>query len=91
MVLWVAIRRLKSSSVGAFTWSLLGGGGGGGGPVGGGADKKGGKKKEKKVPLVEFMYLVFTRMPGESCLGRLRSLYMYLCHVFQALINSPVC
>ena len=42
------------------------------------------------VPLVEFMYLVFTRMPGESYRRRLRSLLMYLCHVFRALINSLV-
>ena len=43
------------------------------------------------VPLVEFMYLVFTRMPGESYRRRLRSLLLYLCYVFRALINSPVC
>ena len=30
------------------------------------------------VPLVEFMYLVFTRMPGESYRGRLRSLLLVL-------------
>ena len=30
------------------------------------------------VPLVEFMYLVFTRMPGESYRRRLRSLLLYL-------------
>ena len=43
------------------------------------------------VPLVEFMYLVFTRMPGESYRGRLTSLLLYLCYVFRALINSLVC
>ena len=43
------------------------------------------------VPLVEFMYLVFTRMPGESYRRRLRSLLLYLCYVFRTLINSPVC
>ena len=43
------------------------------------------------VPLVEFMYLVFTRMPGESYRRRLRSLLLYLCYVFRALINSLVC
>ena len=43
------------------------------------------------VPLVEFIYLVFTRMPGESYRRRLRSLLLYLCHVFRALINSLVC
>ena len=38
--------------------------------------------KEEDVPLVEFMYLVFTRMPGESYRRRLRSLFLYLCYVF---------
>ena len=42
------------------------------------------------VPLVEFMYLVFTRMPGESYRWRLRSLLLYLCYVFRTLINSLV-
>ena len=37
------------------------------------------------VPLVEFMYLVFTRMPGESYRRWLRSLLLYLCYVFQVL------
>ena len=40
--------------------------------------------------LVEFMYLIFTRMPGESYRQGLRSL-LYLCYVFRALINSLVC
>ena len=43
------------------------------------------------VPLVEFMYLLFTRMPGESYRRRLSSLLLYLCYVFRALINSLVC
>ena len=43
------------------------------------------------VPLVEFMYLVFTRMPGESYRRRLRSLLLCLCDVFRTLINSLVC
>ena len=43
------------------------------------------------VPLVEFMYLVFTRMPGESYHRQPRSLLLYLCYLFQALINSFVC
>ena len=34
------------------------------------------------------MYLVFTRMPGESYRRRLRSLLLYLCYVFLELINS---
>ena len=45
----------------------------------------------ESLPLVEFMYLVFTCMPGESYRRRLRSLLLYLCCVFRALINSPVC
>ena len=40
------------------------------------------------VPLVEFMYLAFTRMPNESYRRRLRSLLLCLCDVFRALINS---
>ena len=43
------------------------------------------------VPLVEFMYLVFTRMPGESYRRRLGSLLLCVCDVFRALINSSVC
>ena len=43
------------------------------------------------VPLVEFMYLVFTRMPCESYRRRLRSFLLYLCYVFPAQINSLVC
>ena len=42
-------------------------------------------EKNEDVPLVEFMYLVFTRMPGESYRRRLRSLLLYLCYVFQAV------
>ena len=38
--------------------------------------------------LVEFMYLVFTRMRGESYRRRLKSLLLCLCDVFQALITS---
>ena len=43
------------------------------------------------VPLVEFMYRVFTRMPGESYRRRLRSLLLCLCCMFGALINPFVC
>ena len=46
---------------------------------------------EEDVPVLEFMYLVFTRKPGESYRRRLRSLLLYLCYVFRALINSLVC
>ena len=48
-------------------------------------------RQEQDVPLVEFMYLVFTRMPGKSYRRRLRSLLLYLCYVFLTLINSFVC
>ena len=34
------------------------------------------------------MYLAFTRMRDKSCRRRLRSLLLYLCYVFRALINS---
>ena len=40
------------------------------------------------VPLVEFMYLVFTRMLGESYCRRVMSL-LCLCDVFRAL--TPLC
>ena len=40
------------------------------------------------VPVVELMYLVFTRMPGESYRRRLRSLLLYLCYVFRVIRNS---
>ena len=43
------------------------------------------------VPLVEFMYLVFTRIPGESYRWWLGSLLLHLCDVFRVLINSLVC
>ena len=37
------------------------------------------------------MFLVFTHMPGESYCRWLRSLLLYLCDVYQELINSFVC
>ena len=43
------------------------------------------------VPLVEFMFLVFIRMPGESYRERLMSLLLFLCDGFGVLINSLVC
>ena len=46
---------------------------------------------DEDVPLVEFTYLVFTRVPGESYRKRLGSLLLCLCDVFRALINSLVC
>ena len=36
------------------------------------------------------MYLVYTRMPGESYRKRLMSFMSYLCYVFRALINSLI-
>ena len=39
---------------------------------------------------VEFMYLAFTRMQGESYRTRLRSLLLYLYYVFLAIINYLV-
>ena len=36
------------------------------------------------------MYLVVTRMPGESYRRRLRSLFLCLFYVFRALIKSLV-
>ena len=42
------------------------------------------------VPLLEFMYLVFTRMPGESYRSDSVVLLLCLCDVFPALINSFV-
>ena len=49
------------------------------------------KTEIEDAPLVEFMYLVFTRMAGESYRRRLGSLLLCLCYVFRALINSLVC
>ena len=40
------------------------------------------------VPLVVFLYLVFTHMPGETYCMRIRSLLLYLCYAFRALSNS---
>ena len=45
----------------------------------------------ENAPLGEFMYPIFTRMLGKSYRRRLRSLLLYLCYVFRALINSLVC
>ena len=48
--------------------------------------------KHLAVPLVEFMWLVFTHMPGESYRRRLRSLLLCSRDVFlRVLINSIVC
>ena len=44
------------------------------------------------VPLVEFMYLVFSRMPGESY-RRATQVFvvMFMCDVFRALSKSLAC
>ena len=43
------------------------------------------------IPLVEFMFLAFTCMPGESYCRWLWPLLLYLYDIFQALIKSLVC
>ena len=48
------------------------------------------QKVKEDVPLVEFMYLVSTRMPGASYHRRPRSLLLCLCDIFRELINSLV-
>ena len=47
--------------------------------------------EEIVLPLVEFTYLVFTRMPGESYHRRLRSLLVCLCYDFQSRQLTPLC
>ena len=42
---------------------------------------------EEAVPLVVFMYLVFTHMLGESYRRQFRSLLLCSCDVFPAIIN----
>ena len=44
-------------------------------------------KLHQNLPLVEFMYPAFTRMPGESYYRQPRSLLCF-CDSFRALINS---
>ena len=48
------------------------------------------KGLKEDVLLVEFVYLVFICMPGESYRRRLGSLLLHLCDVFRALIISLV-
>ena len=48
-------------------------------------------KQREDVPLVEFMYLGFTRMPGESCCRWLRSFLLCFSDILWVLINSLVC
>ena len=47
-------------------------------------------KSVGNVPLVDFIYLVFTRMPGRICFRRLRYLLCFS-DVFRALLNFLVC
>ena len=49
------------------------------------------RAKNIHAPLMEFMYLAFARMPGDSFRWRLRSLLLCSCDVLRALINSLVC
>ena len=44
-----------------------------------------------RMYLLELMYLVFTRIPDENYLRRLRSFLLCLCDVFLALINRAFC
>ena len=48
-------------------------------------------KSTEAVPLVEFMYLVFMCMPGESYRRQLRSLLLCLCTSTNSSTNSHVC
>ena len=43
------------------------------------------------VSLMEFIYLLFARMPGESYRRRFRSLMLRLYDVFRARIDSLLC
>ena len=45
--------------------------------------------RTEDVPLVEFMYLAFSRMPGETESYHRR--HLCFCDVFRELINSLVC
>ena len=47
-----------------------------------------GYREIEDVPVVEFIYLVFTRMPGEGYRRRFGSLLLSTCDVIRALINS---
>ena len=71
-----------------FFWPLYCGGGGGGDHGESMACRL--KPWIEDIPLVEFMYLVFTRMPGESYHRQLWSLLLYLCYAFHMQINSLV-
>ena len=56
-----------------------------------GISTTGGHPFFEDVPLMELIYLVFTRMPRESKSGRLGSLLLYLCDVFRVMIYFLVC
>ena len=55
------------------------------------SESRGTASTHEDLPLVEFVCLVFTRMPVESYRARLGSLLLCLCDDFRALINSLVC
>ena len=46
---------------------------------------------DEAVPVLQFVYLAFTRMPGKSYSSGLRSLLLCLCDVLRVLIKSLVC
>ena len=46
---------------------------------------------QEGVPLVEFMYLVFTRMQARVTVDDSGILLLCLCDVFRALMNSFMC
>ena len=52
--------------------------------------EEGQEEENRRCASVELMYLVFTRMPGESYRKRFRC-FLCLCDVFRALINSLSC
>ena len=48
------------------------------------------KREKQQEEDLEFMYLVFTRMPGECCCRRFRSVLFCSCDVFRGLILTPL-
>ena len=87
----VYVLRNKTPFDTRYTKCAWNGGGGGGGLGGGGGYAPLGGTIFEDIPLVEFMCLVFTRVPGESYRRRLGSLLLCPCDDFRALINSLVC
>ena len=48
------------------------------------------QSRTEYVPVVEFMYPVFTRMPVRLTVGD-SDLLLYVCYVFRALVITPLC